>query len=374
MISSFVSFTLYLVLTIRSALGNHVVPKWQTVVPDTGIVVSLTGESSTSWHLHSDDGKYLVDNPRLPSDLLTNLLQAGLIDDPYLDRNFLTQRHVWMGDHARDVQVPSNRTRTWIYTTTFDIPTSTDNAPSFWTWKLILEGIKMGAHVSIDGIRLGTVTNQFLRYQFDVPIPQSSPRLKINPNIRRHTLTITFDPSIPVNGRFTACSGGWDWAPYVKSQDVQGKRDYTFGIVKPIYLVAIQSVAINYVVPKIYYRGPYPRLPMLTPQGDFDLQLDVHIDVVDTSIGRPHTRIKVVTSHHEQWLHLPSPENLRIGGMIISSNLTFRGDEIELWWPNGMGRQPLYDIFVGFEQGLEQAPLMIHQRVGKYKQSNTILP
>jgi beta-mannosidase len=370
-------FFLNFILSESFATDTLTLPKWQTVVPDTGVVVELTGgddSSSPPWQLHSGDRKYAVSKGLgLPSDLLTNLLHAGIIQDPYLDRNFLTQRHVWMGDHAVNDQLHTNRTRSWIYTTSFELP-APELSSTPWTWYLVVEGIKMGANIEVNGVHLGTVTNQFLRYEFQLlethlfHTSSDSSQLRGDPTTSKHNLTITFDPSIAVDGRFSACSGGWDWAPYTKSDDAQGKRSYTLGIVKPIYLVAVQDVAIHHVVPKIYYRGPYPRTPMVHPAGDFELQLNVHLNVV-RSTGMYSKEIVVRTPQHQLSLSLSS-DTVCTGENIVTANVTFPGEDIDLWWPNGFGSQPLYNIFVGFgreDRGIaaDQQRGMLQKRIGE---------
>ena len=351
------------------------IPKWQTVLPDTGIVVPLTGSSAPPWQLFSDDGVYKVEKPRLPSDVLTNLLDASIIGDPYYDRNFLTERYVWMGDHAKDDQIHTNRTRTWVYTTTFELPELSEETQM--SWKLIVEGIKMGAHLSLNGVHLGTVNNQFLRYEFDVSSRHLAKGSKLRGTTtgsskQEHLLSVTFDPSIGVDGRFTACSGGWDWAPYTRSYDSQGRRAYTFGIVKPMYLVAVGNVFIRHLVPKIYYRGPYPKQPMTRPEGDFELQLDIHLGVVsrDAMSAQDSIEMKILTM--DKRLLLPVlvdafPQSTR-KEVIVSTTMVFHTDDVDLWWPNGMGGQPLYDIKVGFhhqnESEAEFSPVM-QKRIGR---------
>jgi len=366
-----------------------VVPKWQTVVPDTGIVVPLTATTTTttdpssssssssssassSWTLRSADGIYIVKNPHLPSDVISNLLDAGIIHDPYYDRNFLKERHVWMGDHVKenDEEIYTNRTRTWIYTTIIELPDlSEDNKNMDVAWKLIVEGIKMGAHISFNGIHLGTTTNQFLRYEFDVfsehltqgrrrsssskynssSIHDESRKLKQ----QQHLLSVTFDPTIPVDGRFTACTGGWDWAPYTRSFDSQGRRAYSFGIVKPIYLIAVHQYFIRHVVPKIYYRGSYPTRPITShdPDGPFDIQLDIHLGIVQqrdtpSSPSDSIAALKVILGGKTNVLPIQVTASQEEG--MMTTTMSFQSTDVELWWPNGMGQQPLYDLLVGF--------------------------
>ena len=341
-------------------LHTREVPTWQTVVPDTSLVVNL---GVNNWRLYSTDGRYESSPTRIPSDLLTNLMEGGLVDDPYMDRNFLTQRHVWMGDHVVDDNEHYNRTRTWVYETTFELPTSSDR-----TWKLVVEGIKMGAHLSVNGVHLETVSDQFLRYVLTLQSHHLSSGQRIPGGTSQHTLTVTFDPDIEVDGRFMACSGGWDWAPYVKSHDAQGKRSFTLGIVKPLYLVAVQNHAILHVVPKVYYRGTYPRSPLTKAEGDFEVQIDIHLDVVATlpSQAQLFVRIPVI----DKTLEIPIQSSPLDGGdgTVVSVNTTFPKGVVDLWWPNGMGKQRMYDIFVGYRDRNddESSTVFLRKRIGRY--------
>lgn len=198
-----------------------------------------------------------------------------MIHDPYFERNFLTQRRVWMGPLAHyNSSYLEKRSRTWTYTTEFELdpPASRESD----TYVLVLEGVKMGATIAVNGVALGNVTDQFLRFKFALDDnvlsrgirPESSSALgrdllSSSPVI--HQLSITFDPSIATDGRFMACSGGWDWAPYSRAGDERGSGVWTFGIVKPIYVIKEHYVSIIHVVPKIYYLGPYARYVIDVP-------------------------------------------------------------------------------------------------------------
>ena len=60
--------------------------------------------------------------------------------------------------------------------------------------------------------------------------------------------------SITTEGRYMACSGGWDWAPYSDSRDADGNPSFTKGIWQSVYLVAAPEIAITDVVPLVYYK------------------------------------------------------------------------------------------------------------------------
>lgn len=404
----------------------QVLPSWQSVISDVATSIStalpLFGPDGPAWRLDSDDGVYQNVTAQIPGDIISDLMREGLIDEPYMDQNFLTQNHVWMG-HPKVIKrknsVDNNstfstrkslhsstltdddslqqRSRTWTYSTDFEMDSDpNDNGNKDTTsvalkWMLVIEGVKMGATISFNGIVLGTITDQFLRFtwvlneqdHFSKGIPTTD-ALR-----RRHGLSISFDPTIGVNGRFMACSGGWDWAPYTQTGDSQGRGVFTFGIVKPIYLVPLRHFAITYVVPKIYYQGSYPRVPMLDgPNADFTVLVDVHLLYPEHTFGNMaknsvnSSSSSSMTPNAEVWVwsefsgtqrrtmttSYPADPTLD-GTAILTFNLTASKDDVKLWWPNGLGLQPMYDIIVGtgdpYHSDPAATPSGICKRIGR---------
>jgi len=114
------------------------------------------------------------------------------------------------------------RTRTWIYETNFAIENNFDRSflrndrrkttagarmasyPNSHSrrYALVVEGIKMGATIQVNGIPIGNVTDQFLRYIF--PLSESMLHIGLSGT---NALSIMFDPEIDTGGRFMACSG-----------------------------------------------------------------------------------------------------------------------------------------------------------------------
>ena len=122
----------------------------------------------------------------------------------------------------------------------------------------------MGATIAVNGVVLGNVTDQFLRFKFSLDSSVLSRESAMDTAGRHlalssHELSVTFDPTISTDGRFMACSGGWDWAPYSGAGDERGSRVFSFGVFKPIYIVKEHAVSVTHIVPKIYYLGPYAR-------------------------------------------------------------------------------------------------------------------
>eukprot|EP00729_Bicosta_minor_P012791 gene12791-18050_t len=179
----------------------------------------------------------------VPGDHLTDLQSAGLIEDPLFDLNF-KNASVWGA-------------RTWTYTATFTPPASlSGDTRRSDAVLLVLDGVKMGANVLLNGQPVGTAVDQFLRYSYDV----SDILVAGEANV----LTLVFDLNIFVNGRFMACSGGWDWAPYATTYDRWGAKVFSLGVWKDVYLVPVakEAAAITHVVPAVTYTGAYPVEPL----------------------------------------------------------------------------------------------------------------
>jgi beta-mannosidase len=400
---SVIRLVLVVVLSVASPSKAAVtVPKWQSVVPDTNHVIPLFGNLSqhsyphahahahahTVWTLESLDRVYTNLTAHVPGDLISDLMNNGLVDDPYFNRNFLIQRDVWMGPYPSNSKYNSNcnstnyehdehskrqRTRTWKYTTHFSLPTT--HSTTNLSWKLVLESVKMGAVVAVNGVTIGTVQDQFLRYILTIDdsvlqlssSPSSSSSSSWKNGLRQHELTMTFDPgtSIHLHGRFMACSGGWDWAPYAQQVDGDGISMFTFGIIQPVYLVGVRHQYITDVVPKIYYQATttvtYPNKPLRNgPQADFLLQVFVHMEHVqgtNTVGGGPLTNRSLVlrTDFGDQvQVVVPSQPPSSDYSTVQILNVTVPKHLVNLWWPNGMGDQPLYPIVLGFEQQQQQ--------------------
>lgn len=127
----------------------------------------------------------------VPGDLITDLEVAGVVGDPLHELNFLNSS-AWGDDYV------------WTFATTFVAPAG--GAVARGSSLLVFDGVKMGSQVLLDGKPVGKTTDQFLRYVFPVTHAVAPPG-------SRHTLEVVLDPAIDCNGRWMACTGGWDWAP-----------------------------------------------------------------------------------------------------------------------------------------------------------------
>lgn len=184
------------------------------------------------WSLQSSSG-LIARNVTVPGDLVSDLFNSKLIPDPHTDQNWLTYSKIWWE-------------QTWTYQSVFASPSL--STPSSRVL-LVLDGVKMGAHVFLNGKILSDVPNQFLRYSFDVTTLLLSSA--------NNTLSIVFpqivnnSTGINTEGRFMACSGGWDWSPYGNHYDEKGRRLQSRGIWKHVYLTVWAPVVVHSVVPVV---------------------------------------------------------------------------------------------------------------------------
>jgi len=209
----------------------------------------------------------------------------------------------------------------------------------------------MGAAVELDGARLGVAADQFLRYSFDVSDLAGAPRT--------HTLAVSFDPAIHVDGRFAACTGGWDWAPYSHSY-LDGAHTMSKGIWKSVYLAAVppSSAAILHAVPQIFYRGDYPTARLEEGgHAGFRVAVVVHFEAATPLRGT----LRLAT---EWGPPCALPLSLPAGASNATIEAAARASEVRLWWPNGLGGQPLYRVSVTFRPDDGGSPVTVNRTVG----------
>ena len=121
----------------------------------------------------------------MPGDLISDLQRAGLVGDPLFEDNFLNGSRTWHLPH-------------WDYTKRFQLEDALlqSGAAAGARTVLVLDGVKMGAEISLNGHRLGVATDQFLRYQFPLPAAALAEAAG-----GQHELRVSFNSSINCGGR-----------------------------------------------------------------------------------------------------------------------------------------------------------------------------
>jgi beta-mannosidase len=248
----------------------------------------------------------------VPGGVHTDLLALGCIPDPFVS------------DHEKRVQWVAEAD--WEYRYQFDAASEILRQPHIW---LVCDGLDTLATVSLNGHRLGSAANMFRQYRWDV-----KPLLKASEN----DLTIGFDSPV----RFAAAQQAVRQMPGV-SQAIPG--------------------------------GPYLRKapcqfgwdwgPQLPPIGVWkDIRLEGYSEarLAEVHLRQDHSGGKVIVEARiaiERWEEMPVSAVIRVktpNGEIIEKEIAVpkRDDVIvkvpipnpELWWPNGYGDQPLYQVEV----------------------------
>ncbi|MFF2135995.1 glycoside hydrolase family 2 protein [Streptomyces sp. NPDC058193] len=273
----------------------------------------------TSRHLPLHDGWTLTaDGPvpvglptggvpaAVPGCVHTDLLAAGLIDDPYLDDNEI--RLGWIG-----------RTD-WTYSTAFDW--SDDGHESA---ALRFDGLDTVATVLLNGTEVGSTANQHRAYRFPVRelLREGSNTLAV-----RFTAPYAYAEALRDKlgdrpGAYTepyafirkmACNFGWDWGPTL----------VTSGIWRPVALESWTGPRIAGV--KVLADLDGDGVPRLT------LTLDVDRD------GGGPLQASVEVAGERAVFTVPDGED-RAGATLAVPGAA-------RWWPHSHGEQPLYDVTV----------------------------
>ncbi|CAE7271945.1 MANBA, partial [Symbiodinium pilosum] len=254
---------------------------------------------------------------------------AGHIGDPLYELNFLKSA-IW------DQQ-------TWTFTTNFTVDTRLVGLDAAYPnrLQLVFDGIKMGAVIQVNGKVLGTATSQFIRYTFDL----SPEDLRDGLN----KLEVVFDRSIRVGGRFMACSGGWDWAPYTNTLQ-EGATTFSYGIWKHVYLVYTPkgSASITHVVPHVFFNGAYPVEALVDGKhAGFNVKVKVFLSAPAAANGTLSLLPSWRLQHDSHRISVPA------GNSNFTLEVAADAAAIKLWWPIGLGEQNLYELGVQFQADSE---------------------
>lgn len=253
---------------------------------------------------------------RVPGLVHTDLLEAGLIPDPYLDRN--EQKVTWIGECD------------WEYRTTFEW-----HADGRDRHDLVFEGLDTVATVLLNGQTVASTRNQHRTYRLPVAdllvegdnelvVRFGSPvafadQASLDIGYRPHTY---FHPFNAI--RKAACNFGWDW----------GLDAASAGIWKAVTLQSWQGARLGAVRPTVTVDAP--------ARGHVSVQVDV-----ERSDDRAVTVVAEVAGvRAEVPITGAAPE-----GGVSSVAVELVVDNVDLWWPRGFGEQPLYDLTVRVVDG-----------------------
>ena len=324
------------------ALAQPAPPAAPTLVDPPIACDAVQYLDGADWTLSNAGGSVSVAGS-VPGDVISDLQRAGVVGDPNYELNWLTDSPLWFGS-------------VWTYSKTVSFSAAQVAAIEAGASDtlLVLDGVKMAATISLNGAQVGHATDQFLRYELSLSAAHRArtARLRAGDN----TISVAFDPADQTTeGRFMACSGGWDWAGYIWNTTTAGQgadgptptRTLTSGLWKSVYLatVASASAAITHVVPHVFYLGAFPVAPLSdADNGGFSVAVRVHM-------WAPAGGATGTLSVSGAWpgAQATAPVSVGAGESNVTVTLAAPTGSVRLWWPAGTGgAQPLYEVRASF--------------------------
>ncbi|MDR1237192.1 MAG: glycoside hydrolase family 2 protein [Propionibacteriaceae bacterium] len=278
--------------------------------------LDLAGVWELSWLDGPDDVPAQVRRAQLsaqvPGEVHRPLLDAGLIPDPGIGWGEFDQ--LWVGRSK------------WCYRRSFEwVPTPGARSD------LAADGLDTFAQVWLNDRLVGTATDQHLAYRWSVDhalLAGENSITVVFDSVWEHALRLErargplpspYDDPYP-QVRKTASNFGWDWGPRVT----------TAGIWRGIRLET--------------YAGRIAALRPLVDVRPGGAQVTAHIEADAPANARV-------------CLELFGPDGRLVTAEVATVDqavaVPLRVPQPELWWPVGMGDQPLYDLRVALELGGE---------------------
>ncbi|QNP65873.1 glycoside hydrolase family 2 protein [Streptomyces genisteinicus] len=268
------------------------------------------------WHL-LHDGESLP--AAVPGCVHTDLLAAGLIEDPYIGER--EKEVAWIGR------------RDWTYRT--DVAHGSTHERT----DLVFEGLDTAARITFGGRELGTTRNMHRAYRFDVTgltgglevhFTSAYDEAEAVRQVTGSRPNVYPEPSQYI--RKMACNFGWDWGPTL----------VTAGIWRPARLEHWSVARVASVRPLV-----------TVEDGTGRVEVRLAVERTATGAGRALTARAAVDGR--------------------TAEVSFDGDEAvilldvpgaRLWWPRGYGDQALHDLDVTLSAGDGTVLDTWHRRIG----------
>ena len=294
---------------------------WQISSAQESGRIDLCGE----WDFRQSGSEHWI-RASVPGCVHTDLMSAGLIDDPFYGRNEKSIQ--WIGE------------KDWEYRKTFTISEADLLVSNMW---VVLEGVDTYADISVNGLPVGTTDNMFRTWRFDI-----SDKLKVGDNqltirfesVFRHDMPRYLDAPyrlmawpnndqsdiwLSLYARKAGYHYGWDWGP----------RLITAGLHGSVYVESwndwkIQSVFFKTLsLDKPSARTGKARTADL--QADIEVLSDMECDAFIT-ISRGSQKV--------------CGEKVVLKKGLNSYELPFTIRNPHLWWSNGLGKAHMEEFTV----------------------------
>ena len=254
----------------------------------------------------------------VPSVVQQSLYENGLIPHPYL--GMVESDLLWISDHP------------WDYSLHFDADKELIEKENV---ELVFEGIDTYANVRLNGQDLFFADNQFRTWKHEVKdlLKEKDNLLEVHFLRYDSTQLALYEkhqPRLPEKyavSRKAPYQHGWDWAPKYKN----------VGVWKPVKLVGWNEARLEnaYIVTQTANVERAELMLHLDVESEGIIDIEVVVSTGSTTLASRSLSPKLVEgSKGRQHTVLP-----------ISI------DNPQIWWPNEMGEQPLYDFEVRLKKG-----------------------
>jgi len=251
----------------------------------------------------------------VPGGVHTDLLALGSISDPFV------------GDNEKKVQWVAEAD--WEYRRIFSVDEELAQRAHI---DLICDGLDTLATVSLNGVILGSTANMFRQFRWDVkdllkpgeneigitfssPVRYCAEREKV-----RHMQGVPQGlPGAP-HLRKAPCQFGWDWGPQLPP----------IGIWKDIRLEGADDARIENVHLRQFHT-------------EDQVRLEAEVTIQAWHQGEYDILIQVISPTGEVWETSNLIDETQCAKVFIII------DHPQLWWPNGYGEQPLYQVQISLK-------------------------
>ena len=266
----------------------------------------------------------------VPGGVHSDLLALGRIPDPFVADN--EKKVQWVAESD------------WEYRRTFNMEKAlADEEHQI----LVCDGLDTLAEVFLNGKQLGKTDNMFRRWAWEV-----KNLLKTGENEMRILFRAPL-PFIKVRQAARPLIGGGDilGGPYMRKAPYQWGWDWgpklpPIGIWKDIRLEGYSQVSLEDVHIRQAHAGG-------------KVTVSAQVKVKEWNHTNLRVTLKVISPEGDVQTVQAEPNQVATGSLICNLQSVIKNPEI--WWPNGFGKQPLYQVEVSLESGKTVLDLRSYQ-------------
>ncbi|MDD3278067.1 MAG: glycoside hydrolase family 2 protein [Lachnospiraceae bacterium] len=263
----------------------------------------------SNWQFHEVDSEKWM-RARVPGTVYTDLLEQGEMEDPFFRDN---------EDQALELM-----RRDYEYRCSFDCEKEWEELSGCDQILLHFDGLDTLADITLNGHMLGSACNMHRIWEYDIKddLKQCDNQLQIylhSPvqyieEAYKKAPTRGSEDAMPgfVHLRKAHCMFGWDWGAHLPDA----------GIFRPVSLLGIQKARLE----------------------DVEIRQHHEVDACGDTVCVTLEVLVKGAENLEYDVVLTSPEGTKKRYSHSPKKVTV--DQPRLWWPNGYGEQPLYNVQV----------------------------